>query len=144
MRNSQIGGANTNTDVEVANTVDDKPNYQENQILPLRQSSQTTEQLRVEQARMVDLLCILLIVSLTTASVVAFCVTRSLLSFSFLSLLSLLPAIRRRKEEAIFPINEKDFHIKLKELDVEIERIRKQSSSGNLPIFLLLKRILGK
>jgi hypothetical protein len=94
--NSQSSGADNNNDVSNTNTLDSKLVQQESQTLPSARGSKTTEQLRLEQARMIDLLCVLLIVALTTSSVVAFCITRSALSFSFLSLLSLLPSIRRR------------------------------------------------
>ncbi len=104
MPNSQSSDADNGIDASNTNTLDNKLIRQENQTLPLARRSKTTEQLRLEQARVIDLLCVLLIVTVTASSVVAFCITRSVLSFSFLSLLSLLPSIRRRKEEAIFPI----------------------------------------
>jgi hypothetical protein len=133
MHDLQIGGNSTKIGDKIPNSTEKITVSQENQMLPLPpQSFQITEQLRVQEAHMVDLLCILLITFLVTASAVAFCVTRSMLSFSFLTLLSLLPSLRRRKEEAIFPISENDFRIKLKELDVEIERIRKQNSTSKL------------
>lgn len=144
MPNSQSSDADNGIDASNTNTLDNKLIRQENQTLLLARRSKTTEQLRLEQARMIDLLCVLLIVTVTASSVVAFCITRSVLSFSFLSLLSLLPSIRRRKEEAIFPISAEDLQIKLKELDVEIERIKKQNASTPSLFFTWLKRITGR
>jgi hypothetical protein len=57
---------------------------------------------------------------------------------------SQLPSLRRRKEEAIFPISSEDLQIKLKELDVEHERIKQQSKSPNLPLFTWLKHFTRK
>jgi len=144
MPNSQSSDADDSSNASSTNTLDKKPIYQENQIALSNRGPKTIEQIRLEQALMVDLLCILLIVTLIAASVVTFCITRSMFSFGFLSFLSLLPSVRRRKEEAIFPISTEDLQIKLKELDVEIERIRKQNASTILPLFTWLKRIIGR
>jgi hypothetical protein len=100
--------------------------------------------MRLEQAKMIDWICILLIFTSIVASTVSFCMTKSMLSFSFLSLLSLLPSLRRRKEEAIFPISSEDLQIKLKELEVESERIKQQSKSPTLHLFTWLKHFIRK
>lgn len=144
MFNSQSSDADNDSDVSNSNILNNKPVHQENQTLPSTSGPKTIEQLRLEQARTIDLLCVLLIVTLTAGSVVAFCFTRNVLSFSFLTLLSLLPAIRRRKEEAIFPISTGDLQIRLKELDVEMERVKKQGTSITLSFFAWLKRIIGR
>ena len=107
-------------------------------------SSNTIEQVRIEQARMVDWICVFLISISIIASVVSFCITKSIVSFSFISLLGLLPSMRRRKEEAIFPISSEDLQIKLKELDVECERIKYQNKSPNIPLFNWLKHFIRK
>ncbi len=107
-------------------------------------SSNTIEQMRLEQARMIDWICIFLIFISIVASAVSFCITKSIVSFSFISLLSLLPSMRRRKEEAIFPISSEDLQIKLKELDVECERIKCQNKSPNLPFLTWLKHFIRK
>jgi len=144
MPNSQSRDSDNTDDVSNLNTFDNKPTCQENQTSRLTKESEIIEQLRLEQSRINDLLCIFLIVALLTASLVAFCVTRSMLSFGFLSLLSLLPSMRRRKEETIFPISAADKEIKLRELDVEIERIRKQGTPSILSFLTWLKHIFGK
>ena len=142
MSNSQSSDADN--DIDASNTLDNKLVRQENQTSPSTSELKTTEQLRLEEARMVNWLCFLLVVISTTSSAVAFCVTKNPFSFSFLSLLPLLPVIRRRKEEAIFPISTEDLQIRLKELDVEMERVKKQNTSTTLPFFAWLKRINGR
>ncbi len=83
------------------------------------------EHVRLSLLRTNDALCIILtlglIVVLPLASTVAFCVTRSFFSLSLLS-----------------PI------IRLKELDVEIARIKKQSTITSLPLFSWLGRLLSR
>ena len=143
MADTQIGDTNINIDVIPTNIVEEKRIYQADQT-PLNSCSHTIEQVRLEQARMIDWICILLISTSIIASTVSFCMTKSILSFSFFSLLSLLPSLRRRKEEAIFPISSEDLQIKLKELDVESERIRQQSKSPNLHFFTWLKHFIRK
>ena len=106
--------------------------------------SNTIEQMRFEQARMIDWICIFLISMSIIASAVSFCITKSIVSFSFISLLGLLPSMRRRKEEAFFPISSEDLQIKLKELDVECERIKYQNKSLNIPLFSWLKYFIRK
>jgi hypothetical protein len=144
MPNSQINGADNSIDVSGANTLDVTPINQKNQTPTPKRGSKTPEQFRLEQARINDVLSILLIVIPITASVVTFCITRSLASFGFLSLLSMLPAMRRRIVEALFPISAEDLQIKMKELDVEIERIRKHNTPTILHIFTWLKRFTGR
>ena len=107
-------------------------------------AARTIEQIRLEEARVTNLLCFFLAFGLITACAVTFCITQSPLSFGFLSGLPLIPAFRRRQGETIFPISQEDLQIKLKELDVEIERIRKQSPFTNLAPFTWLRRLLGK
>ena len=143
MPKSQSSDADDTSDASKAK-VDDKPTCQENQHPPLSSGLKVTEQFLIEQARITDFFCILLIVALIAASTVTFCITRSMLSYGFLTFLTLLPSIRRRKEEAIFPISNEDFQIKLKELDVEIERVRKQNARINFPIFAWLRRLIYK
>ena len=140
----QIVGTNINIDVIPTNIVEEKRIYQEDQTSLNRCGSYTIEQMRLEQAKMIDWICIFLIFTSIIASAVSFCITKSILSFSFLSLISLLPSLRRRKEEAIFPISSEDLQIKLKELDVEHERIKQQSKSTNLPLFTWLKHFTRK
>lgn len=143
MPDSQSSDADDNSDASNANIVDDKPIHQENQ-LPQPKGLKVPEHFLVEQARIADLICVILISSLIAASTVAFCYTRSLLSFGFLTFIPLPLSIRRRKEEAIFPISAEDLQIRLKELDVEMERIRKHNASGNLSLLTWLKRIFRK
>ncbi len=133
----KTGDANINNGVIPTNIVDEKRISQKDQVALKRRSSNAIEQVRLEQARMIDWICIFLIFTSIIASVVSFCITKSVLSFSFLSLLSLLSSIRRRKEEAIFPISSEDLQIKLKELDVEYERIRHQSQYSESSSFHL-------
>ncbi len=140
MPNSQSSDADDNSDASNANIVDNKPIPQENQLPPPK-GVRVPERFLVEQARIADLICVILIISLIAASAVTFCYTRSLLSFGFLTFIPLPLSIRRRKEEAIFPISAEDLQIRLKELDVEMERIRKHNALGNLPLFTWLKRI---
>jgi len=110
------------------------------------------EHMRLSFLRTTNALCIILIVGLVVvlplASTIAFCVTRSFFSFSLLSPIipgiTLLLGLRRRQEEAIFPISPEDKEIRLKELAVEIERIRKQSTLTSLALFTWLRRLLGK
>ena len=91
MTDAQIGGTNINIDVIPTNIVEEKRIYQEDQT-PLNRCSHTIEQMRLEQARMIDWICILLISTSIIASTVSFCITKTILSFSLLSLLSLLPS----------------------------------------------------
>jgi hypothetical protein len=142
MPDSQISDADDNSDASTANRVHNKPIPQENQLPP--QGLKIPDHFLVEQARITDLICVVLIVSLIAASAVTFCYTRSLLSFGFLTFLSLPLSIRRRKEEAIFPIGSEDFQIKLKELDVEMARIKNQNAPIILPLFTWFKRILKR
>lgn len=143
MPDSQSSDADDNSDASIANIADNKLIRQENQSLPPK-GLKVSERFLVEQARTADLMCGIVIISLIVASVVAFCDTRSLLSFSFLTCIPLFLSIRRRKEEAIFPISTEDLQIRLKELDVEIEKVRKQNAVGALPFFTWLKHIFRK
>ncbi len=143
MSNSQSSDADDSSEVSNANTLDNKLIRQENQI-PLPKGLKVTEQFLVEQARSADLICVFLFVTLVAASVVTVCITRSMLSFGFLTFIPLLLSVRHRKEEAIFPISAEDLQIKLKELDVEMERIRKQNSSMNISLLTWLKRIMSR
>jgi hypothetical protein len=143
MPNSQGSDADNSSEVNNANTLDNKPTRQENQTPPSK-GLKMTEKFLVEQARMADFICVFLIIILIVASVVTFCSTRSMLSFSFLPFIPWILSIRRRKEEAIFPISTEDLQIKLKELDVEMEKIRKQNAPLNLPLFSWLKRVISR
>ena len=143
MPDSQSSDADDNSDASIANIADNKLIHQENQPLPPKRLK-LSERFLVEQARTADLMCGIIIISLIVASVVAFCDTRSLLSFSFLTCIPLFLSIRRRKEEAIFPISTEDLQIRLKELDVEIEKVRKQNAVGALSFFTWLKHIFRK
>jgi hypothetical protein len=101
----------------------------------------TTEQVRWSLLQTSNTLCIILIVGLIVvlplASTVAFCVTKSILSFGLLSPIipgiTLLLRLRRRPEEFAFPLSPEDLQIRLKELDVEANRIEKQSTTASLP-----------
>ena len=143
MPSSQNSDADNGSEVSNANVLDNKPICQENQISPLK-GLKTTEKFLVEQARIADFICVFLILILIVASVVTFCATRSMFSFGFLTFIPWILPIRRRKEEAIFPISTQDYQIKLKELDVEMERIRKQNPPINLPFFTWLKRVISR
>jgi hypothetical protein len=140
MPNSQSSDAD---DASKANIIDNKLIPQGNQRVPSKRL-RVPEHFLVEQARITDLMCVILTVSLIVASTVAFCYTRSLFSFGFLTLISLPLSIRRRKEEAIFPIGAEDLQIRLKELDVEIEKIKSQNVWKNLPLFNWLKGIFRR
>ncbi len=148
---------------DIATALDDTSSYPENQMIrpnemicqnrmikPENQASasirelSTIEQMRLEEARVTNILCALLIFGLIAACVITFCITKSIFSFSFLSFLSPIPKIRRRQEEAIFPMGPEDLQIKLKEQEVEIARIEKQSTPIGLVLFAWLRRILGK
>ncbi len=142
MPDSQSCDADDDSGASNANRVDNKPTHQENQ-LPAPKGL-LPERFLVEQARMADLLCGVIIISLIAACVVAFCYTKSLLSFSFMTLIPLFLSIRRRKEEAIFPISAEDLQIRLKELDVELEKVKKQNALGNVPLLTWLKQMLRK
>ena len=144
MADSQIVGTNINIDVIPTDIVEEKRISKEDQTSLNRCSSDTIEHMRLEQAKMIDWICIFLIFTSIIASAVSFCMTKSIFSFSFLSLISLLPSLRRRKEEAIFPISSEDLQIKLKELDVEHERVKQQSKSPNLPLLTWLKHFIRK
>jgi hypothetical protein len=144
MADSQIVGTNINIDVIPNNIVEEKRICQEVQATVHNRRSDPLEQMRLEQAKMIDWICILLIFTSIIASALCFCITKSVISFSFLSLNSLLPSLRRRKEEAIFPISGEDLQIKLKELDVERERVKQQSKSPYLPLFSWLKHFTRK
>ncbi len=110
------------------------------------------EHVRLSLLRTNDALCIILtlglIVVLPLASTVAFCVTRSFFSLSLLSPIipgiTLLLRLRRRPEEFAFPTSREDQQIRLKELDVEIARIKKQSTITSLPLFSWLGRLLSR
>ena len=143
MTDTHTGDTDIHIDVIPTKMVEGKIINQEDQA-PFKSCSHSIEEMRLEQARMIDWICILLITTSIVASTVSFCMTKSMLSFSFLSLLSLLPSLRRRKEEAIFPMSREDLQIKLKELEVECERIRQQSKSPYLPLFNWLKHVLRK
>jgi hypothetical protein len=139
--NSQSSDADNGIDDSNANN---KLVQQENQTLLLTKGAKTTEQIRLEEARTINLLCFLLVVISAGCSVIAFCFTKSVFSFGFLTLLSSLPSIRRRKEEAIFPISPEDLQIRMKELDVEMERAKKQDVSTKPLLFTWLKRTIGR
>ncbi len=139
----QSSDADDSSEDSNANTVDNKLIRQEKQT-PLLRGSKVTDQFLVDQARNADLICITIIFMLIAASVVTFCYTRNILSLGFLTFIPLPLSIRRRKEEAIFPISAEDLQIRLKELDVEIERVRKQNAPLNLPLFTWLKRIISR
>jgi hypothetical protein len=143
MPDSQSNDADDTSDASIANRADNKLILQGNQPLSPKELH-VSERFFVEQARTADLMCGVIIISLIVASVVAFCDTRSLLSFSFLTCIPFFLSIRRRKEEAIFPISTEDLQIRLKELDVEIEKVRKQNAVGILPFFTWLKHIFKK
>ncbi len=143
MPDSQSSDADDDSGASKANIADNKLIRQENQPQPPK-GLKVPERFLVEQARTADLMCGIIIISLIVASVVAFCDTRSLLSFGFLTCIPLFLSIRRRKEEAIFPISTEDLQIRLKELDVEIEKIRKHNALGNLPLITWLKHIFRK
>ena len=71
--------------------------------------------------------------------------TKNPLSFmALLPVLSQVPNIRRRLEEFALPISPEDKEIRLKELDVEIARIKKQSTLTSLPLFSWLSRHLSR
>lgn len=122
---------------------DNKLIRQENQS-PQQKGLNLSEQFIMEQARKADRLCVLFIIVLVAATACTFCYTRSPLSFSFLTLLPLPLSIRRRKEEAIFPISREDLQIRLKELDIEMEKIRKQNPSVILTFLNWLKRLFKR
>ena len=104
-----------------------------------------SERIRLSLLRTTNALCIILTVGPLVASTIAFCITRSPLSFvALLPVLSQVSNIRRRLEEFAFPTSQEDQQIRLKELDVELERIRKQSPFANLTPFTWLRRLLGK
>ncbi len=67
MPNSQSSNADNSSVVSNANTLDNKPIRQENQIPP--KGLKVTEQFLVEQARIADLICVFLIVILIAAGV---------------------------------------------------------------------------
>lgn len=116
---------------------------QENQS-PQRKGLNLSEPFIMEQARKADRLCVLFIIVLVAATSFTFCYTRSPLSFSFLPLLPLPLAIRRRKDEAIFPIRTEDFQLQLRALDIEMEKIRKQNPSVILTFLNWLKRLFKR
>lgn len=121
---------------DITNAVDTIPHSEK--------GSRTLEQIRLEEARVTNVLCFLLAFGLITASAVTFCITKSPLSFGFLSGLALIRAFRRRQEEFAFPLSPEDLQIRLKELDVEAKRIEKQSTTASHPLFSWLGRLFGK
>jgi hypothetical protein len=143
MPESQSRNADNSTDDSNVDNADNKLIRQENQA-PQLKGLNLPEHFIMEQARKDDLLCVLITIVLIGAAVGTFCYTRNLFSFGFLTLLPLPLSIRRRKEEAIFPISKEDYQIRLRELDIEMEKVRKQNSSVILPLLNWLKRIFRK
>lgn len=144
MPNSQNSDIDSNIVVNTVGNVNDTLIYRENQTPLSTKGSEIIEQMRLERVRVTDLICILLIVASVAASATTFCITKNILSFGFLSALSALPTIRRRQEEAIFPISAEDKEIKLKELDVEIARIRQRRTFASLPLLTWIHRLIRK
>ncbi len=108
-------------------------------------SRSSSEHIRLSLLRTANTLSLILTVGPLVASTIAFCITRSPLSFvALLPVLSQASNIRRRLEESAFPISQEDQQIRLKELDVEAKRIEKQSTIASLPLFSWLRRLLSQ
>lgn len=126
-------------------TVDRGSPDQEDEKISTESRSGSVQQMCMEQAHVNNALCALLIFVAVAATAVTFCITKSILCFNFLWLLSLLPSIKRRQEEALFPISTEDLQIRLKELDVEVERIKSgKTSTVSTLIAWLWKRLRGR
>lgn len=143
MPESQSRNADDSTDASNVDNADNKLISQGNQAPQLR-GLNLPEHFIMEQARKDDLLCVLMTIVVIGAAAGTFCYTRNLFSFGFLTFLSLPLSIRRRKEEAIFPISTEDYQIRLKELEIEMEKVRKQNSAVILPFLNWLKHIFRK
>jgi hypothetical protein len=105
----------------------------------------SSEQLRWSLVRTTNALSLILTMGPLIAGTIAFCITRNPWSFiALLPVLSQVSNLRRRLEESAFPISQEDLLIRLKELEVEVKRIEKQSTVASLPLFIWIRRRISK
>lgn len=117
---------------------------------PSNGTSESEERKNIEKARQADIhmtnmLCILLIIGPTIASAVIFCITRNPASLSLAFIIP--PAIiklRHRLQMHLYPFSQEELQIELKDREVEIERIKKQSGLSNLTILNWLRHLFIK